>query len=153
MEIYSLQKNECGLYLNKLNEFIKETINLPSAAIDYYLNQWTEEKLQKNLDNFVFLVAKKNDKIVGLVLGTPCEGGVGTIVWVLVNPKFHKQGIGKSLFNYACKVYKNKKAHKIKLTVPDLETVEFYKKQGMHLEGEHPNHWWGNKFWSMGINI
>ena len=61
--------------------------------------------------------------------------------------------VGKALFAEAVKAYREKGAHKIKLTVPQEETVRFYEKQGMELEGVHRNHWWNHDFWAMGINI
>ncbi|MGE0932120.1 GNAT family N-acetyltransferase [Peijinzhouia sedimentorum] len=152
MKITELTADSAGQFLEKLNQLIMETVNMPIKAKHHFQNQWTEASLTAQIGNWIFLSAKnEQDEISGLLLGTPCEGGVGTIVWVLVESKKQKMGLGKQLFDKAVDIYKEKGAHKIKLTVPEEKTVEFYKKQGMRLEGHHPNHWWNHEFWSMGL--
>lgn len=145
-----LRREDISEYLVSLKKLIQETVDLPQVAKDQFIGQWTEERLLQSIDSWIFLVEKDESRITGLILGTPHEGGVGTIIWVLVDPKFQGKKIGSTLFNEACQVYKQKGAHKIKLTVPDHKTVQFYEKQGMTLEGEHPNHWWNQDFWAMG---
>jgi GNAT superfamily N-acetyltransferase len=152
--VKEIKKSEAGLYLNNLILLIENTIKLSETAKSSFKNQWTSDKIEKEIGNWLFLTAVDDgNDINGLILGTPPEGGVGTIIWVLVNNNNQQKGIGSHLFNYAKLWYKQKGAHKIKLTVPDKKTVNFYLKQGMKLEGEHLNHWWNNDFWSMGIDL
>ncbi len=151
--IQKIINEDISAYLNALRLYIKATIDLPSEAINYFSDQWTEERILINIDNWLFLIAKENDKINGVLLGTPLEGGVGTIIWLLVDKQNQNKGIGGLLFKEACSQYKKKGAHKVKLTVPDFEIVSFYIKQGMLLEGTHKNHWWGADFWAMGKNL
>lgn len=141
-------------YLAKLANLIETTIVLPAAAKNAYKNQWSLNKINSLINDWLFLAAHdEENNMRGVLLGTPDEGGVGTIIWVLVEPNNQKKGIGGLLFKKACDLYKINGAHKVKLTVPDENTVNFYKKQGMHLEGTHHNHWYGADFWSMGMNI
>jgi GNAT superfamily N-acetyltransferase len=150
--VREIQKNEASFFLTNLRMFIDKTIALPELAKYTFKHQWTVEKIESEIGKWLFLVAiDEKEEIVGLILGTPSEGGVGTIIWVLVDNDKQQKGIGGSLFNYAKEWYKNNGAHKIKLTVPDKKTVDFYLKQGMILEGEHLNHWWNHDFWSMGL--
>jgi hypothetical protein len=152
--VREIQKNEASLFLTNLQMLIDKTIALPELAKNTFKQQWTIEKIESEIGRWLFLVAIDDSKeIAGLILGTPSEGGVGTIIWVMVNNNKQQKGIGSSLFNFTKQWYKNKGTHKIKLTVPDRSTVDFYLKQGMKLEGEHLNHWWNQDFWSMGITL
>lgn len=153
MEISAVSSSQAGEYVAALQHLIRSTITMPSDAIQYYVNQWTAERLRGLADSWVFLTAKQQSKIHGVVLGTPVEGGVATIIWVLVDQQLQNKGIGSLLFREACRVYEKKGAHKVKLTVPDEQTVNFYLKQGMILEGVHKNHWWKSDFWAMGIQL
>lgn len=153
MEITRISNNEAQLFSDHLQRLVLETIKLPDIAIRHYLKSWNTEKVINQLNDYIFLLAKEENQVLGLVLGAPPEGGVGTIIWVLVDEKAQKKGVGKELFNQACNDYILKGAHKVKLTVPDEKTVEFYLKQGMITEGIHRNHWWNHDFWSMGINL
>ena len=144
---------ESSLYLEHLRKLIRSTMKLPEAALSHYCNQWTAERITANLNNWLFLTANIDHSIEGVLLGTPVEGGVGTIIWVLVDTTKQKKGVGGQLFREACDRYRAMGAHKVKLTVPDRKTVNFYLKQGMQLEGEHKNHWWGADFWAMGKNL
>ncbi len=153
MEIIGISSAEAEKYLDALNDLIVTTIKLPEAAIQHYINQWTIDRMKSCVDSWVFIEAREQDKLEGVVLGTPVEGGVGTIIWLLVNNHKQKKGVGSILFREACRIYKEKGAHKVKLTVPDELTIDFYVKQGMKLEGVHKNHWWNCDFWAMGIQL
>jgi GNAT superfamily N-acetyltransferase len=152
IEIREINLSDTESYLDSLRRLIDTTINLPSKAKDSYKKQWNSDAIKKQFGNSLFLIAlDESNSIVGLILGTPSEGGVGTIIWVLVDKNQQHHGLGTKMFEQAKEWYIQKGAHKIKLTVPDKSTVSFYLKQGMIIEGEHPNHWWNNNFWSMGL--
>ena len=154
IEIKEVSQSEISQYLFALRSLINSNINLPEEAKNSYVSQWDEEKISLQLNKWLFLSSQDEDNsTVGVLLGTPIEGGVGTIIWVLVDKKAQNKRIGSQLFRKASDWYKNKGAHKLKLTVPEEKTVEFYTKQGMAVEGEHTNHWWNHKFWSMGLEI
>jgi len=154
IEIQEIDKNTSNQYFQDLNLLINTTLNLPQDSIDYFSNQWNQSKIDNQISKYLFLRAKnENGETLGLVLGTPTEGGVGTIVWLLVNKKFQNQKVGSELFKEAVNWYKERNAHKLKLTVPEESTTKFYIKQGMMIEGEHKNHWWKNDYWTMGLFI
>src|ERR1051325_9010314 len=137
MQVIKLSEENIAIYLKALKELIKSTINLPPNAITFFCNQWTEERILNNINIWLYLMARDGSKTEGILLGAPVEGGVGTIIWILVNKKSQNKGIGSLLFEEACLQYKKMGAHKVKLTVPDSETIKFYLKQGMVLEGTH----------------
>jgi GNAT superfamily N-acetyltransferase len=141
---------EAKEYCSLLEELVYSTIQLPEAALKNYVEQWTPERVSKVYNQWVFLIAYSGKHPVGLILGTPPEGGVGTIIWVLVDAGTQGKGIGRLLFEKACDEYRKKGSHKVKLTVPDEKTVRFYEKVGMTLEGVHRMHWWKSDFWAMG---
>jgi GNAT superfamily N-acetyltransferase len=150
--IKEVGQSDSEAYLNSLKKLIDETIDLPQKAKDSLKNQWNFESINRQIGSWLFLVAADDaNSINGLILGTSIEGGVGTIVWLLVDRNLQQKGLGTKLFEAAKVWYKLKGAHKIKLTVPDKSTVGFYLKQGMTLEGEHLDHWWNHNFWSMGV--
>ena len=154
IDIKEVNADNAESYVLSLSSLIESTIKLPIEAKDSYKQQWSTEKLITQIGKWLFLIATdENNNTIGVILGTPIEGGVGTIIWVLVDNTSQQKRVGSQLFEIAKEWYKNKGAHKIKLTVPDRETVEFYTKQGMVLEGEHLNHWWNADFWSMGKNL
>jgi len=154
IEIKEVSQPEISQYLFALHSLINSNINLPEEAKNSYVSQWDEEKISSQLNKWLFLSAQDGDNsTVGVLLGTPIEGGVGTILWVLVDKITQNKRIGTQLFEKASIWYKNKGAHKLKLTVPEEKTIKFYTKQGMVVEGEHPNHWWNHKFWSMSIEL
>jgi GNAT superfamily N-acetyltransferase len=125
---------------------------LPQQAISSYQRPWSEPHLQHRImsGQDLLRIAMRHEKIVGLVSGTAPEGGLGTIIWLLVIPEAHGQGIGTALFAAACDYYRSIGAHKFKLTAPTAKARDFYLKLGMKQEGFHPQHWWEADFWSLG---
>lgn len=124
-------------------------------AITAYGTAWTEEILHKRITDGkdLLLTAWLNDKPVGIVSGPPPEGGVGTIVWLLIQEKMRGAHVGSTLFKLACDYYKSIHCHKLKLTAPSQKARDFYHKVGMQEEGFHPQHWWNADYWSFGIKL
>ena len=72
------------------------------------------------------MLAEVDSSIAGISMGSPSEGGVATILWLIVQESLSNKGIGKSLFNSSCKLYKEQNVHKIKLTVFDHSLAKYY---------------------------
>lgn len=123
---------------------LQENFNyFPKAAQDFYLAiNW---QTQRGL----LTCAWQAEKIIGFVLGTLPEGGVGTIIWLIVDKQFQSKGIGKLLLDQAKTYYRNLGAHKIKLTVQSEKAIQFYLREGFEKEALHKKHWWQMDFWSM----
>lgn len=131
--------------LSRLTPFPEKAFIQFDKRIDNY------SFLQKREEEVNLLAINDRNEIIGVLNGTGIEGGVGTIIWLLVSKKEKNKGLGSMMFKKACNLYIELGAHKVKLTVPEKGTTKFYEKQGMKLEGFHPNHWWGMDIWSMGI--
>ena len=151
-KIQEVKPEEIAVFFEKLQILIADETSFPSKAVEYFQSSWSIESLVEAAHGkkHVLLAAWAGGKIIGVVLGVPPEGGVGTIIWVLVEGAVQGQRIGSQLFQAACTKYRKIGCHKIKLTVPDENTVKFYEKQAMTVEGIHKNHWWGVDMWSMG---
>ncbi len=121
-----------------------EELGFPMAALDYYqflLNDFPSQ--------YIFRKVNFKENIVGIGIGTPPQGGVGTILWLIVRPEYRNLKIGTQLFNVLCNEYKALGCHKVKLTATNQTAVDFYKSKGMIVEGFHPSHWWKMNFWSL----
>lgn len=133
------------------------SFQFPEAAMHEYRAMFYPETLAARLKQgrSVVLTAMQPDQrrnqLAGLLVGLPPEGGVGTIMWLLVAPESQGQGVGSALFHEACKRYREMGAHKIKLTAPNAQAVRFYERLGFHQEGFHPAHWWRQDFWALGL--
>lgn len=128
---------------------------LPLVAITSYSQAWSTARLSQRItaQNDLLCLAWDNDTPVGLVSGTPPEGGIGTIIWLLVDKSYRSHHIGTSLLNQACDYYRKLGCHKIKLTAPSQEAKNFYVGKGMIEEGFHKRHWYECDFWALGMYL
>lgn len=118
-----------------------------------YKKTWTEEKIKQRIDHQadLLLLAWDQQKPVGLVSGTIPEAGVGTIIWLLIDENYRRRKLGQILLQQACGYYRHLNCHKLKLTAPSDQAKDFYVKQGMSVEGFHPQHWWQADYWALGM--
>ena len=121
------------------------TLTFPEEAIRKYKSSWQIETFETSVNNekTVMLIAKKNNKIVGLLVGSPLNGGVASIAWVAVSSEARGMGVGQMLCDRAESAYRMIGAHKIVLYTETESAKRFYERIGYSLEGTHPNHWWG----------
>jgi len=129
--------------------------SFPQEAVKNYLKPWTPDIVMSRLehDHDVLIAAIIGDEIVGLVSGTAPEGGVGTIIWLLVDARWRGHKVGRALYEAACHAYRELGAHKMKLTAPSEEAKRFYESCGMRVEGYHPKHWFKIAFFSLGVDL
>jgi ribosomal protein S18 acetylase RimI-like enzyme len=153
--ISPVQPEEASVVCERFIDLSAEGLGFPEQALGYFRDSLTVDSIAQQAQNpkQVLLAARRKGELVGLLLGTPPEGGVATIVWVLVAPECRREGIGCQMFQEACRRYRDLGCHKVKLTVPNEQTVQFYEKQGMQVEGFHANHWWHVDFWSLGKSL
>lgn len=151
-QIRHLNPEEAHLFVQELSRLASDGLGFPEEALEYYRKGWTVDVMQQRARDCrqVLLAAWQGDRVVGLLQGTAPEGGIGTIIWVLVDGEHQHHGVGRQLFDEACRRYRDIGAHKVKLTVPSQDTVPFYERQGMQVEGIHRDHWWRMDFWAMG---
>jgi GNAT superfamily N-acetyltransferase len=136
---------------------IQETLDhdfdtFSDAAKASHKATWSRDALrtQINSTNKLSLTMRSGGDLQGVVIGNAPEGGVATIIWLLVRRPFQSQGAGAALFRSACQIYKDRGAHKVKLTASNKRARDFYVSQGMQEEGFHPKHWWKTDFWVLG---
>ncbi|SRR5258706_4583825 len=125
----------------------------PPEAVQDYLKPWTRQAVISRLErgHDVLIAAYAGDEIIGLVSGTATEGGVGTVVWLLVDTRWRGRKAGQTLYEAACRAYRELGAHKMKLTAPSERAKRFYERCGMCVEGFHPRHWYQVDFFSLGV--
>ena len=142
-----------GRYGLKRDITIKAAINSKVANTFLALNARYAADAIKNAaaaNRHVVLTGWFETELAGVLLGSSPEGGVATIIWLMVDRRYQRRGFGSTLFKYACRLYREMGCHKIKLTVSQKNTIRFYEIQGMQVEGFHKNHWWKMDMWSLG---
>lgn len=154
-EISFLTPENADQFFNKMHSLAQKETPFPEAAIQYFDAMWSRDTIAEALrvGRHLFLTAWQDDEMVGILLGTSPEGGVGTVVWILIEPQCRGYGIGSQLLEEACTYYRRLGCHKMKLTIPKKDLLGFYEKWGMVLEGFHPNHWWNMDIWSLGRQL
>lgn len=135
-----------------ISDVITQDLSFPSLAIEHFSQNFADEELFRRIQcpDIPVFTASKNGCLAGALIGSSPEGGVGTIIWLIVSSKFRGAGIGEALFKKACEAYRSLGCHKVKLTASTEEAVKFYEKIGMSVEGQHMSHWWMLDFWSLG---
>ncbi len=124
-----------------------------AEAVESYLKPWTPDDVAARLQHGrdILIAALAGDEIVGVISGTAPEGGVGTVIWLLVDARWRGRNVGRALYDAACLAYCRLGAHKMKLTAPSESAKRFYERCGMHVEGFHPDHWYKLDFYSLGV--
>jgi len=155
LEISPVKVHEAHLVWPFVAHIAGEEMKFHDEILLHYRRTLTDEEICRRTEdeNHLLLAVRKDGEIEGVLIGTPPEGGVGTILWLLVSAGCRGQGLGKGLFEAGCSRYRSMGCHKIKLTAPTSDAVRFYKKQGMAIEGFHPDHWWRLDFWSLGKKL
>ena len=151
VEIRTVQPAEGAEVASVLQALIARELAFPAEALRHFQKQWTAVGIDEASrgGRHVLRVAWQEERIVGVLVGMPPEGGVGTIIWALVDGEHQRRGIGARLMAESFAAYRGIGAHKVKLTAPNRAAVSFYERAGMRVEGHHPNHWWRMEFWSL----
>ena len=84
------------------------SLTFPEEAIRKYKNNWQMETFERSVkdEDTVMLTAKIKNKVVGLLIGSPLNGGVATIAWVAVIADARGMGIGQMLGDKAEAAYR-----------------------------------------------
>lgn len=127
----------------------------PPHAMEHYNKKRTRDAFSRTLSDVQIptLLAHETEEFIGTAIGAAPEGGVGSIIWLIVKQTHQGKGVGRELFTEMCTAFRTTGCHKIKLTAPSITALHFYEKMGMTVEGFHPNHWWGMDFWVLGKNL
>jgi ribosomal protein S18 acetylase RimI-like enzyme len=123
----------------------------PKKAISAFKSEYSESEIMKriSMDDKIFIVAKDQGKIVGILLGY-LHSGVLYIVWLGVRKDSQGRGIGSALLDSVEKEF-NKRCHKIQLiSATGLGARGFYEKNGYSHEGIIKKSWWGVDYHNLG---
>lgn len=145
VDVLPVKDSEIDEVIQMITIVAKDELRFPEEALFEYNRP---ERISKNI--IMSARDRENRSLLGVLACLPPEGGVMTILWLIVSPEYRKHGIGSILLDAACGIAINSGCHKIKLTTNSKEAVNFYKKKGMIIEGVLKNHWWHMDFWSMG---
>lgn len=145
---------EKDLFLN----FFKENLeilfpDLPLEAKEVYISSFKNILSIEKIDKVVLLGAFDKEKLVGFLLGGSPEGGIGTIVWLMVKEECQKKGIGVRLLIKAEDVYKLYHCHKIRVFTYNALVKNFYEKNSFVTSTLHKDYWWRKDFWEFNKNI
>jgi len=93
---------------------------------------------------FCPIILNEQNEIVGLGVGRH-EGGLGTVSWIVVAPKFRRQGLGTLVLNSLTTSFREAGCHRV-----DLKTYlntqwlqDFYERKGFEPAAFLPNHKFG----------
>lgn len=152
MSISTITKEDAHLVWPIVARIAAKDLGFSEEILLHYRAILTDDELVRRSEDkrHLLLAARKDGEMAGVLIGMPPEGGVATIMWLIVSARCRGEGVGKSLFEAGCSHFRTMGCHKVKLTAPTIEAVHFYEKQGMVQEGFHPNHWWHLNFWSLG---
>jgi ribosomal protein S18 acetylase RimI-like enzyme len=128
MQITKLQKNQLDTVVNIHKTCVSETNSkvYPKPVIQEWLNQINANNIVEQLSNSEWIVAKTNDTLLGFAQYSVEDG---YLYQINVLPDFQGQQLGKRLFEYIEKEFKDKGVDEIKLN-STLNAVPFYKKLG-----------------------
>jgi ribosomal protein S18 acetylase RimI-like enzyme len=85
----------------------------------------------------LFLIGKKNRKIIAAVIGT-FDGRRGYIHHLAVDPDYQNKGYGKIIMDEIIELFRDKKVHKIHLFIQktNKQVVDFYNKLGWEIRDD-----------------
>ena len=133
---------------------LKEFSVIPEKGQDFHIGNWSKEKFSERILSLKWTIFGAFDEagvLVGYVIGLPLDGGVGTINWLGVKHAMQRQDIGKTLLGLACRRFKERGCHKVRVHTETKAGKEFYNSVGFKVEGFHPNQWWGVDYYSFGL--
>jgi GNAT superfamily N-acetyltransferase len=128
----------------------------PAEARAHHRASWSAEALRERLDasaGVSLIAVEAGGQPVALLFGSAPEGGVATVIWLLVAAAGRRRGLGRRLLAEARARYLALGCHKLKLTAPSEQARAYYQALGFRLEGHHPRHWWRIDFWSLGLEL
>jgi len=126
-----IEKFEMQYYQETVALWRKTGIGIGSSDT----NNEVEAVLTRNPD--LFLIGKKEGKIVSSVIGTS-DGRRGYVHHLAVDPSYQKKGYGKMIMDELIEIFRDMKVHKIHLFIQktNIQVVEFYSKLGSEIRDD-----------------
>jgi GNAT superfamily N-acetyltransferase len=152
IDLLPVQASEVEAVFELISTVAQTEIGMPSGALGRYRDSLKGDAAGQPGKGYL-LCGRCRTEVAGVLICTQPEGGVATILWLIVGKNYRGGGLGSDLFQKACQWAKTAGCHKIKLTAASKEAVRFYTQLGMKVEGFHRDHWWHMDFWSLGIQL
>lgn len=123
----------------------------PKSLINFFLNKdFSKKVFLEKINKWLELVAKLDNKIVGLLVADELYGGVSYCFWLGVLRKYQRLGIGSLLLQEWEKEVKNLGGHKLMLLTQHQQNKDFYLRNGFKEEGFEKKSWFGLDCWKFG---
>lgn len=155
MIIEKLKKeNAKGLSHLFLDIFDEMASVFPKKAISAFKSENSESEIKRLMqrDNWLYLIARDGDSIVGVAHGY-IYGGVFYLMWIGVRKDLRGGGMGRALLQGLEKEVA-KSCHKIQLiSATGLGALGFYEKNGYKEECILKNAWWGVDYHYLGKTL
>jgi len=128
MNIIKLSKNNVKDLVKLHKRCVKETNSFyyPPDAIEEWLDQITENNVEKQMKNSTWYLALEKDRLVAFAQYSTEDG---YLFQINVHPKHQRKGIGKTLYGFVEDKFIKSKCKTIKLNAT-LNAVDFYKSVG-----------------------
>ncbi len=125
-----------------LKQFLDYSPKVRNAAVrDFFIKGDIEVSLRNGRE--VILVALRQGSLVGFLDLHFEFGGEAHVLWLGVDRKVRKLGVGTRLLSRAEKVALSKKCHFLSLDTESERNILFYKKRGFRLIGTLQRGWYG----------
>jgi len=136
---------EVSLVTSLVHESLPEDFPYKQETIEAYIKSYDEiyfTKVMGNQRNCVF-GAYDNDKLLGVIILKPDNGGVVYVDWLVVKKEAREEGVGSLLLKKADQWALTNKYHYFYLYTETDKNIDFYTKRGFVYIGKHENSWFG----------
>jgi len=156
-QIEILKLNRFDKFYKKAKELVvKQYKDYPLWVRKYYWKiHFDPEKLKTGIKDGakIILLALVDNKIVGFFLLSIGKLGDTDLMWLIIDSEYRRKGLGTKLLEEAEKIALDNKSHFMFLYTENKANIEFYKKRGFYLVGQHKKAWLGQDEYIMQKNI
>lgn len=127
------------------NTLITQFPEYSKKKIEFFISMpWSKRRYKKLLrnKNRLLLGAWVNNKLASVLDAEMPFGGVSLCIWVMVDSKFQRKGVGIKLLTTWENIVKKKGSHSLYLYA-DKRNISYYKKLGFELLGLWSRSWFG----------
>ena len=145
-EITTLGTSDADAASRLVTDLIDYIYEDSPAAREGYGSWFKTEDLLRRIDSpdWLQLVSKRGSTVTGIALSS-IDAGMGTLLWLYVDPQFREQGVGTQLVEETCRILTERGCHKADVltrkSFPHLR--RFYGGLGFSLAGEFHRYRYG----------
>jgi len=148
VKIEKLKKSDISKFHRLLISIFDEGFDYyPKHAQRYNKNHWTEALINRYFsnDDFLFLIAREDEKLVGYLIGKHFTPYRSTILWLGVIKLYQGRKIGSKLVEHWENWSKKKGARLLKFSTANFANEGFYRKLGYKKDFKIVKNDWGMK--------